>query len=166
VAASSSSDEDSTSAGGGTCPTCGRSLDDHDQDIRFRLPDPVLGLSAAEREDRTWGNDVLLQVRGIGAFVRCLLPVRLQGGHTLTFGLWLGVEGSALHRAWERWWSPSYAELVLDGFIANDVQPWGLLGRPAHAVVHDRDAVPYLDSSEDELVTRVLAEEWDHDAVI
>jgi hypothetical protein len=55
---------------------------------------------------------------------------------------------------------------VLDGLVANDVPPWGLFGRGARAVVRDANALPYLDSSADPELTRVLGEEWPHEAVL
>jgi len=30
----------------------------------------------------------MMQVPGLGAFVGGLLPVRLTGGHTVTYGVW------------------------------------------------------------------------------
>jgi hypothetical protein len=145
---------------------CGRATNAHDQHVRFLLPDPVLGMAESEREAKTWKTEVMMQVEGIGAFVRCLLPVSLEGGHTLTFGLWLGVPPADMHRALEAWWSPSYGDLVLDGHIANDVQPWGLLARPARAVVRNPDETPYVDSSDDHVVAHVLVDLWPHEYVL
>lgn len=71
---------------GGRCPTCDRPLDTHDRHIRFTLPDPVLDTTGRVRAPGTWMNDVdartsvMLQVPGVGAFVRALVPVRLTGG--------------------------------------------------------------------------------------
>jgi len=65
----------------------------------FRLPEPVLDVPEAERASRTWGNDVLMQVQGVGAFVRILVPVHLTGGYTVTFGAWLGLHPDDLRRA-------------------------------------------------------------------
>ncbi len=148
------------------CPTCGRLLDAHDQHVRFGLPDPVLAIPVHERADRTWQTEVMMQVEGLGAFVRALLPVRLEGGHQLTFGLWLGVDPTDMHRALEQWWSPSYKDLVLDGLIANQVWPWGILAKPARAVVRDPDATPYIDSSSDHEVQHVISDTWKHDFVM
>jgi hypothetical protein len=151
---------------------CGRAADEHNRHVRFSLPDPVLQLADRERTPGTWmshadpATSVMLQVPGAGAFVRVLLPVALTGGFTVTFGLWLGVAAVDLHRAVEQWWAPTYAELLLDGHIANDVRPWGLLARPATAVVRDPDQTPYLDSSPDPETRRVLTEQWPHDEVL
>ena len=150
-------------AGGpGTCPTCGRPLDDHDKHVRFQLPDAVVWMPEKERRARTWETEVHMQVEGVGAYVRVLLPVRLTGGYTLTFGIWLEVPREALHVAVRDWWAPAYRDLVLDGRIANDVLPWGLVDRPARAVVRDPDHTPYVDSSADPLVAAVLRDEWPH----
>lgn len=149
-----------------TCPTCGRTLDAHNQHVRFQLPDPVLAIPAEERATRTWDNEVMMQVEDLGAFVRCLLPVSLEDGYRLTFGLWLAVPPAEMHRALNEWWAPSYKDLVLDGFVANDVQPWGLLRKPARAVVRNPDETPYLDNSEDHVMAHVLADTWPHDFVM
>src|SRR5918998_447852 len=77
------------------CPLCGGPVHEHDRHMRFRLPDPVLALPDRDRTDGTWmsGSDanesVMMQVPGAGAFLRALLPTRLTGGYSVTFGVWV-----------------------------------------------------------------------------
>jgi hypothetical protein len=155
-----------------TCATCGRGRDVHNQHVRFRLPDPVLALPDGERTPGIWmshddaNTSVMMQVPEVGPFVRVLLPVSLTGGDRLTFGLWLSISPDQFRHAFEQWWAPSYPDLVLEGRIANDIQPWGLLARPATATVKDVDATPHLTSSGDALTERVLSDEWGHDEVL
>lgn len=151
---------------------CGRSRDEHNRHVRFRLADPVLAASEQERTPGTWmshddaATSVMMQVPGVGPFVRVLLPVSLVGGDTVTFGLWLGVHPDDLQRAFREWWAPTYTDLVLEGRIANNVEPWGLLARPAVAQVRDPNQTPYLTSSTDSLTGQVLTKEWPHAEVL
>jgi hypothetical protein len=152
----------------GLCPKCGRPIDAHDRHIRFALPDPVLDVPEAEREERTWGNDVLLQVQAVGCFVRVLLPVHLTGGYTVTFGTWLGVTPEDLRRSYEVWEQPAYMSLELEGRLANAVPPWGaaVFAKPASARVRDPNQAPYLESSPDPQLSDVLSREWPHEEVL
>lgn len=151
---------------------CGRSRDSHNRHVRFRLPDPVLRAPERERTPGTWMShadavsSVMLQVPGVGSFVRVLLPVTLLGGDTVTYGVWLGVHPDDLQRAFREWWTPMCLELVLEGRIANDVQPWGLLAKPATAVVRNPEETPYLAHSMDPVAERVLTQEWPHEEVL
>jgi hypothetical protein len=154
------------------CVMCGRSRDAHNRHVRFRLPDPVLDAPEQERTPGTWmshadaNSSVMLQVPEVGPFVRVLMPVRLLGGDVLTFGVWLGVHPDDLQRAFAEWWAPTYPDLVLEGRIGNDIRPWGLLAKPATAVVRDANQTPYLASSPDLLTEQVLIDEWPHDYVL
>jgi hypothetical protein len=150
------------------CPTCGRLLDEYRRHLRFRFPEPVLEVPASERADRTWGNDVLMQVRDVGAFVRVLVPVRLTGGYTITYAAWLSVHPEDLRRAWEVWWTPAYAELRLAGVLANKLPAWETetYGKPLVAAVQDPDAAPYATDSDDAFMRRLLCEEWPHDLIL
>jgi hypothetical protein len=80
-----------------TCAVCGRPVEGHDRHVRFRLPDPVLQVPERDERQGTWKTDqdpnaaVMMMVPDVGAFVRALLPVRLTGGYTVTFGVWIGV---------------------------------------------------------------------------
>ena len=151
-----------------SCPLCGRPTDEHNRHLRFRLPEPVLDVPDAEREQRTWGSDVLLQVQGVGAFVRILVPVHLTGGYTVTFGAWLGVHPDDVRRAYEVWHTDSYKDLELNGRLANVLPPWEseTIARPLRAAVRDPESVPVAVDSSDEFLRRVLTEEWPHEEIL
>ncbi|MEV0383416.1 DUF2199 domain-containing protein [Nonomuraea sp. NPDC050643] len=147
---------------------CGSPLDHLDRQIRFHLPDPVLDLAPADLESRRWGNDVMMAVKELGAFVRCLLPVKLSHGYSATFALWLAVQPADLQAAYEVWTAPEYIDLELSGYLANGIEPWGteLLAAPARAVVRDPENLPYVVESSHELLSRVIAHEWPHDEIL
>lgn len=154
------------------CPSCGRPLDFHDRDMRFRLPDPVAATPGWERLPGVWlshddpNESIMMQVPEAGPFIRCLLPVRLSGGFTVTFGVWLSVPPEDLQHAFRVWWEPEYRDLVLDGMLANALPVWGLFGSPARArVVHD-DETPYIVESSQQDLSRVLNEQWPHDELL
>ncbi|MFD6162015.1 DUF2199 domain-containing protein [Nocardia sp. NPDC060256] len=153
----------------GCCPTCGDSLDRHNRHIRFRMPDPVLALPDRERTPGTWMNgstpneSMMMQVSGLGAFVRALLPIELTAGYTLTYGMWLAIDPRELRPIFDIWYAPEYAELRIDGRLANAIEPWGLLASPVIATVRDPDQTPYCDHSSDPLLDRVLHEQWPHE---
>ena len=146
------------------CPDCGRPIAEHDRHVRFALPDPVLEIPPADRADRTWGKDPIIQVQGVGAFVRVLLPIGLTAGYTLTVGTWLGIDPSELRSVWERWETDEYAALRLDGGLANAIPPWGkvLLAAPATATVREQTLNPYISASDDALLAQVIGAQWPH----
>lgn len=154
------------------CSLCGSSLDAHDRHVRFTLPDPVLALPEQEQTSGTWmshasaSKSVMMQVPGVGAFVRALLPVKLAGGHTLTFGVWLGVRPADLQSIFAVWTKPEYVDLQVHGRLANAIPPWGLLATPIDAIVRSIDETPYCDHSSDEQLNRVLHDEWPHELVL
>jgi hypothetical protein len=97
-----------------------------------------------------------------------LVPIRLTGGYTVTFGAWLGVHPDDLRRAFDVWWTQDYTGLQLEGRLANMLPPWesDTYARPLVAVVPNPDEVPYADSSSDESMQNVPGREWPHDAVL
>jgi hypothetical protein len=155
-----------------SCPACGLPLDGHDRHIRFTLPDPVFDSPAREGAPDTWMShdtareSVMMQVPAIGAFVRVLLPIKLAGGHTLTYGVWLGIDPRELESVYDVWWEPGYRDLRLTGRLANAIRPWGLLAAPVETVVRDPDETPYCDRSDDPGLDRVLRDEWPHELVL
>lgn len=154
------------------CELCGRPTDAHDQQVRFRLPDPVLRASEQDRAQGTWKTHedpnaaVMMMVPGLGAFVRALLPVQLTGGHTVTFGVWVSVHADDLKRAFDSWWAPEYVNLTLEGRLANALPPWEVFAAPVSLAVTDPDATPFCVASTDSGLQLVLTREWDHELVL
>jgi hypothetical protein len=153
------------------CAQCGRALSDHDRHVRFELPGAVLGNRALLEAPDAWlshadaFSSVMMQLPGVGHFVRAVLPVRFAGGSTTTFGVWVGVSPPDLLRAFGAWWEDDYVELELDGHLANDVGPWELVGVPVRLEVRDRDHLPYCVSSSHEMLDSVLSLAWPDEAI-
>jgi hypothetical protein len=153
------------------CAQRGRVFDAHDRHVRFGLPDPVLDRSPAGLPDGTWMShadprtSVMMQVPGLGAFVRAAAGPADRRSHCHLRGVG-GIYPRDLQRAFAVWWQPEYAGLRLDGFLANAVQPWGLLATPVSLVVRDPDQTPYCAGSPDPLLARVLTEQWPHADII
>jgi hypothetical protein len=122
----------------------------------------------AERAARTWGNDVLMQVQGVGAFVRVLVPVHLTGGYTVTFGAWLDVHPDDLRTAHAVWETDAYQDLELVGRLANMLPPWEseTLARPLRVTVRDPEHVPVAADSTDAFLQDVISREWPHDEIL
>jgi hypothetical protein len=148
------------------CSCCGAPLDGVDLDIRSALPDAFLALSAEQRAS-AWGNSDFQRLEGIGGFLRCLMPVRLSGGGSVTYSVWLRLDDEQLRHALAVWSTPEYAALELHGEVANAIKPWpGLLGEAAGAVIRDAGTLPYLVADENSLLSRVLTDVWDRDDVL
>jgi len=56
----------------------------------------VGGQTAQERAESSWlsqadaASSVMIQIPGACPSIRALLPVRLTGGYTVTYGVWMG----------------------------------------------------------------------------
>jgi hypothetical protein len=73
------------------CSCCGEPLDGVDLDIRSSLPDAILALPAEQRAS-AWGNSDFQRIEGVGGFLRCLMPVHLTGGASVTYSVWLKLD--------------------------------------------------------------------------
>ena len=153
------------------CGMCGRTTSAHDRDVRFRLPDPVLNSPDQHRAEDSWLSDpdpnlaTLMQIPYISPFVRALLPVRLEGGHELRFGVWIAIHPDDLQQACRVWNSPEYSDLKLTGYLANKIQPWGIYKVPVSLAVLNPDHTPYCVSSSDQELNDVLTKVWPHDVL-
>ena len=155
-----------------TCADCGRPLSHHDRHVRYGLPDPVLasgvepGASGFWMSHATPSDSVMMQVDGVGAFVRALLPTNLTGGYTVTFGVWVGISPDDLRRVFDSWWAPEYVDLRVEGVLANDVAPWAVFASPVQLGVRDPDSTPYCVSSSNPVLQDVLDRVWPHELVL
>ncbi len=111
-------------------------------------------------------ESVMMAVEGAGSFVRVLVPVHLTGGYSVTFGVWLAVPESEMHRAFAIWFTPEYEELTMNGHLANELPPWSVLHAPVAVEVRNSEHTPYAASSDDASLSGVLTDEWDHELVL
>jgi hypothetical protein len=152
-----------------TCEMCGRKAAAHDRDVRFRLPDPVLKSPEQHRAEDSWLSEpdpskaTLMQIPNIGPFVRALLPVKLEGGHEFRFGVWVAIHPDDLQHACRVWNQPEYSDLKLTGYLANSIEPWGLLAAPVNLAVLNPEHTPYCVSSPNEDLNDVVTKEWPHE---
>jgi hypothetical protein len=138
-------------------------------DIRVDRPDAVIDIPESERREAVRGNDFLLHEQRAGWFVRCLLPISLTGGLTVTFGAWVRIDEVTFERIGTVWRSPSYRQLRFSGSFANAVQPWGpeLLDAPVTVAVRDEDALPYVVvAPAAPLLSSLVTDTWDRDRVL
>lgn len=157
----------------GVCPDCGRPLQEHDRDIRFRWPDTLLesGMAPDDKRVHVIGPNIeqaaFLVVDDLGWFFRALVAIRLAHGYSVNFGVWVSVPSERelrhVHAVWD---APGYADLVVEARLANRIPPWDELGRSAHVVVADPEALPWVTRSSDPGLSEILSREWDHELVL
>ncbi|MTD15067.1 DUF2199 domain-containing protein [Nakamurella sp. YIM 132087] len=157
---------------GKICSDCGRTHDDdHDLHVRFNQPDPVLAAGPVDdalvwMSDQTARSSVLMQVQGVGAFVRALLKIELTADHRVTYGVWVAIDPAEFIPVFENWWEPSYKDLRLHGLLANAVPPWGLFAKQVTIAVTDTDSLPYCVDSADQELRDVITGRFDHQMVL
>ena len=71
-----------------------------------------------------------------------------------------------LNRAFDTWWAPEYAELKIEGRLANALPSWDVFGIPVNLAVTDPEARPYCVANSDKELQAVLTNEWDHEPVL
>lgn len=65
----------------------------------------------------------MMQVPDVAPFVRALLPVHLDDGSTVTFGVWVAIHPDDLQRTARLWHEPEYEDLHLEGASATGSRP-------------------------------------------
>ncbi|GAA3223203.1 DUF2199 domain-containing protein [Dactylosporangium siamense] len=150
------------------CSYCHQRVEGTDLDFRFKLPDPLFAIPEAERPARISDSGDMVGADGVGVFVRVLLPVRLTEGYQITYGTWLCLmTREDFDRVRSLWHSPDYPSLVVDGVLANAIEPWGApLVKRARVAVRHPDRVPYVEAIEDDEMGKVLTETWSRDWVL
>jgi hypothetical protein len=133
--------------------------------VTFELPDVYFEI--AEELLDTWGEDPFLAIKNVGFFVRVILPVKLTDGFSVHIGTWLEIDADDFRTAWQTWNFPEYKDLVLRGYVANEIAPWGRFPHElVSATVRDVIQVPYLTSTDNPLVTKILSETLPHAEVL
>lgn len=96
----------------------------HGLDYSFNLPDCVFALPAAERSARNQKNFAEL---GDRRFVRALLPLPVEGGQELRFGIWIEVVPADFQRLHAVFWDdePAYLALRISGQVESSTTVLG-----------------------------------------
>ncbi len=133
--------------------------------ITFNHPDVIFEIHPQLLD--TWGEDPFLAIKNVGFFLRVVMPVRLDDGSRVDFGTWLEIHAEAFRTAWQTWNAPEYSDLSVQGYVANDIAPWGKFPHVlVKASVGNVDEVPALSSCEDPQVMRIIEEAWPRDYVL
>ncbi len=129
--------------------------------ITFELPDVYYEIPETLLD--TWGQDPFLAINTIGFFVRVILPVKMDDGFAVNYGTWLEVHAEDFRTAWQTWNMPEYAELEMEGYLANKIEPWGQFPHALTKVtVRNVDDVPIVTSSENADIQKFIDTEWKH----
>jgi hypothetical protein len=133
--------------------------------ITFKEPDVIYQIHKALLD--TWREGPFLAIKDVGFFLRVVMPVRLTDGSIVDFGTWLEIIDEDFRTAWRTWNFPEYADLEVQGYVGNDIAPWGKIPHAlVKAAVRDVEEIPCLISCEDPLITRILEAEWPPEEVL
>jgi len=152
------------------CSCCGKPLPEGNLAWDLEEPDPVVYLDEAERAERiVTQTEQVFCVKGLGNFIRVILPVPVEHDRTATFGVWLCIpemnDWQRIMTAGSRGGS-AWAGLTFEGRLASAIQPWpDTFGTWTRAVVPGQDQVPRLVHSHDPLLARVLTERWSEELI-
>jgi hypothetical protein len=152
------------------CTVCGVPIANHAADLQFGVPDSVLAAPDIAIGQGAWmsgqspADSDLLILPPMGAFARCLLPVRVDGGAILTYGVWVRVDDVQFYRLREVWNSEQYGGLTISGTLANKLPFEHAILSEVVAKVADSRRRPVIVSSSDswtrELLGAVLPHEF------
>jgi hypothetical protein len=120
-------------------PTCEQCGDEHQLlDPMFHRPDAFTALAEDQREAHAHADDDLCRIdlptEPTRMFVRCVLPVQVQGlPRGISWGLWGEVEEATFARILELWNDDRQSdEAPLPATIANSIPDHQTLGLEAH----------------------------------
>jgi hypothetical protein len=130
----------------------------------FGLPDEVHALGD-DRETRAAIDRNFVSLDGKRYFVRCLLPLPVEGYSPWCVGLWVEVSSMDFARARLAWDDEqSYSNLRFSGILANDVgaalNVSVPIGEHVTVVVHAPDKLPSVTSGETGPVAEVMRRAW------
>ena len=149
------------------CACCGiaRNPQGRPLSITFEEPDVIREIEPELLS--TWGGVPFLAVKDVGFFLRVILPVKLSDGFAVDFGTWLEIYNEDFRTAWQTWNFPEYKDLVIEGYVANEIGPFAKFPHAlVKATVRDLEQVPYLTSSDNETFASLLNDTWPHHDVL
>jgi hypothetical protein len=147
---------------------CGRAWGEHTTDLQFGLPDEVLNHldevvdPTAWMSGRTPSESDLLCLPPFGAYLRALLPVRVEGGGVLTYGLWVKVAAEKFDNLRVVWPSPDYATVRTVGVLANKLPFQHAIYADVTVEVVDPNRKPVVTSSADTWTQELIDTELPH----
>lgn len=152
------------------CSCCGKPIPEGNLAWDIEEPDPLAYLSESERAaNLVVQTRAIVQVKGLGNFIRVILPVPVEHDRQATFGVWLcitepGEWGRVLDAGKQG--GDAWAGLKFAGRLVTALEPWpDIFGVWTQAVVPAADKVPQLVHSVDPLLAHVLTNVWPEDVI-
>jgi hypothetical protein len=152
------------------CSCCGEPLPADNLRWNFEEPDPLTFLSDDERAAQIGTQtSQIVTVRGLGNFIRVILPVPVEHDREATFGVWLCITSekewtrviAAASQGDDAWTGTTFA-----GRLTTAVQPWPeTFGAWTQAVAPGPNKVARLVHSADPTLARVLTTRWPIDTI-
>ncbi len=112
-------------------------------------------------------EDTMLHVQPDDLFIRVVLPIQLDGGHSIIFTPWMSVSIEVFDTEISTW-DNDYLSFACEGTLTNALPPWPTTtrGRPIRVEARNIDELPYVTTSTDAIVSNILTNSWDHDTVL
>ncbi|XZE36948.1 DUF2199 domain-containing protein [Pirellulaceae bacterium SH501] len=150
------------------CEQCGCPISDHPRDFRSEWPERLVKLPTNDWFERKWGNDDLLEVEGVGSYIRIVIKVRVKNAEPVTYRVWLEVFPEDLLRAWEIWNSPAYNLIKMKGVLANRLAGWSetILHQMLEVEVQAPNELPVAVASPHAELNKIITSEWDESVVL
>ncbi len=107
----------------------------------------------------------LLRLPSVAEYVRALLPVAIEGGPVLTYGVWVELDSPTFEKVRMAWWSGGYGTLKFDGLLANKLPFQHAIYSPVVVGVVDPARLPIVLSSPDSWTEELLRTVLPHSAL-
>jgi hypothetical protein len=134
----------------------------------FAMPDDVFALDAKEREQRARIGKVFIILDASRCFVRCLMPIPIEGRDQWSPSVWIEISAEDVARVVQAWNDKArYAELRFAGTTANGLDAIDLpLPRGALVTlgVGNPEQPPRIVGSSDPKLDELIRKPWARDA--
>lgn len=105
------------------CSICGEEHPRSAMELIFKRPDPIVALSAEEREERCKESDDICVIKREHYFIRGLLPLPVEGRERpYRIGVWVEVDEESYRRILELWMDENQASVPpFKGKLSNNI---------------------------------------------